>query len=152
MWDSSTAWLTSGVGPHLGSEPVNSGHLNDMSLVEVHWILITGPRGWSPVVNLSLQGISARSHKGRGKIIFLPLQIQDLIWRQDQENDSMDTYVCVQLKGKLRHITSFKSLSQNRFQSGSAKLEVFRSAPLTGVLGEAFYGRWKQSKEIIDSL
>ena len=40
MWDVSTAWLMSGVGPHLGSGPVNPGHHSG-----VHGTLTTQPQG-----------------------------------------------------------------------------------------------------------
>ena len=43
LWDASTAWLRSGVGPHWGSDRVNLGLQSG-----VRWTLTTWPRGQPP--------------------------------------------------------------------------------------------------------
>ena len=59
-------------------------------------------------------------------------------------------YLSRMLKGKLRHIQNFKSLSKNPFELGTTKQIVVMSALLTGTRGKSFIEtRRKRSKEII---
>lgn len=60
--------------------------------------------------------------------------------------------LAVLLKDKVRHTEHFE-LEKNRFRLGSTKLKLARSVPPAGAGGEIFFEkRWKQDKEIIDSL
>ena len=60
MWDASTAWLMSGVGLCLGSEPANPGHQS-----RVHRTWTTWPWGWPCTLCLFWSPISAPSLRER---------------------------------------------------------------------------------------